>query len=95
MAQPHPRLQGLGSPCGPPLRFMQDGVLSAEECAELVAVVKSVAAPGYRPHLHAATLVHIAHAAPWLLIPLVIFKRHAIATKPSAIALCPMPAGHA
>ncbi len=52
-------------------RAVADGVLSGDECRELIFVQRALAVMGYRPHVCSLTLHELLHAQPALLVPLV------------------------
>lgn len=50
---------------------VKDGVLSPQECAELIALAKSIAPSGYRDNVTAATMDVVIAANPAFLVPIV------------------------
>ena len=53
------------------MRAVADGVVSPEQCQELIAVCRAVGVVGYRACVSSATLHEVAATEPALLQPLV------------------------
>jgi hypothetical protein len=53
---------------------VRDGVLSLEECKELVAIAKSMSTASYRQHVTSATLDVILATEPALLVPILTVR---------------------
>ena len=49
---------------------MHDGVLSMDECNELIAIAKSMSTASYREHVTSATLDVVLATEPALLLPM-------------------------
>lgn len=65
-------------------RLLLDGVLTAQQCAELLLIARSLAVVGYRAHVCSATLFEVAAALPPALIPLVAARQAAQAAVEAA-----------
>eukprot|EP00887_Chlorella_sp_A99_P005520 scaffold1.g5520.t1 len=66
-------------------RAVLDGVLTDDECAQLIALARCMGTRGYRPGVSAVHAAQVAAAAPELLLPLMVARERVRAAAEEAL----------